>query len=114
MNFPLSVSPRKEMGNRKRQRKKPLTSAGSSKSWVIMVVIAALCATKLRDKLQQTAPFVVTHAEKRSGVLALAGRHQKLFHYASASPLKCFTDPIALFVPLKCSVYAKEVTKMLG
>ena len=84
---------------------------------------ATRVATKLRDKLQQTAPLVVTltltltsivwlvaHAENRSRVLALAGRHQKLFHYALASPLKGFTDPVALFVPLKCSVYAKEVT----
>ena len=32
MNFLLSVSPSKEMGDRKRQRKKRMTSAGFSKS----------------------------------------------------------------------------------
>ena len=52
-----------------------------------------LVATKLRDKLQQTAPLVVTftltliiwlvaHAENRSRVVARARRHHTLFHYA--------------------------------
>ena len=57
MNFPLSVNPRKEMGERTRQREKYLTSAGKGSFRYIKIQLDNEVKRTQRKKIEYTLFF---------------------------------------------------------